>query len=150
MILFRQTEDEFIKALTCIRVEAQNEMNDAFMQKVCRKVDHPNNAAPVNLYATRYTATDIQPKSSSKSSGLLENCPTPRELHLKKGSHVMLVRNNTPSLVNRTTRVVVSFASPSKNQDTARALSVVKPPVPIVRFSIDNGRLHTILVQAET
>ncbi|TQN65606.1 ATP-dependent DNA helicase PIF1 [Colletotrichum shisoi] len=114
------------------------------MQKVCRKVDHPNNAAPVNRYATRYTATDRQSKSSSKSSRLLENCPTPRELHLKKGAHVMFVRNKTPSLINRTTRVVVSFASPSKNQDTARALSVVKPPVPIVRFSIDNGRLHTI------
>lgn len=166
--VFRQSDMEFIKALTCIRVGAANEIVSKFIEKVSRSIEYPPELQPVILYSTKsradnfneaklaeidseirtYTAKDRYDSKYGSGGSLLNSCPASKELQLKKGAQVMLVKNLTKTLVNGTTGIIVGFTKPL-SVDKHKQLKTVEP-IPIVRFTLADDKMFTRPISEET
>jgi len=159
----RQSDENFVRMLTCIRFGYIDESVSPFIQKMCEPKRWSEETEPVLLYPTRrqaeaynsgkldeleaeqetYTAEDnVYNKGSTSRS--LESCPALPEVTLKVGAQVMLVKNINSTLVNGTVGVVTRFIIIS--------LPDRKIPysVPVVRFTLADGNVVTRHIFKET
>lgn len=157
--VFRQNDSEFVISLAKLRIGHLDEPTVNLLTSLVRDLPSQSEGEPVNLYATRARAeqyntgklSDIDStaytyvcddKVAQKSgTNVLSQCPAPPSLALKKGAQVMLIRNITNHLVNGTVGVVTDFTSEvDKSYGAGR---VFKEALPIVRFTLSNGRMYT-------
>lgn len=144
----RQTDEEFISNLLKIRLGVCDEDTTEYFTSLSRDLVYTDSIEPVRLFALRkhvdtYNSARLERidnplrtfiSTDNGQSSTLVHCPAPRELSLKKGCQVMLVRNISDSLVNGTVGTVTGF----------KTIDEFKHP--IVDVVCANGRIKKILV----
>lgn len=166
--VFRQSDMEFVKALTCIRVGHVDDNVRSFIKSVSREVKYEDGLEPVILYSTRskadalnttrldaidsdivtYYAVDETLRKSQLGSSLLDQCPAPKVIDLKLNAQVMMVKNSGKHLVNGTIGTVVGFVR-HKEEAYGNKYSNVHERIPVVRFTLANGRMYTQPIKRE-
>jgi ATP-dependent DNA helicase PIF1 len=163
--VFRQNDREFIVALAKIRLGCIDEDTTKLLTTLTRELSPQDEGEPVNLYATKaradmynngrleklsgetytYTADDIV--QNKASSNILKQCPAPDIVELKKDAQVMLIRNLNSDLVNGTVGIITGFTEPVDRTYDQR---IYKESLPIVRFTLANGRVYTKILDRST
>lgn len=157
--IYRQSDPEFVIALAKVRIGHMDEPTTTLLNNLSRDLPPQDEGEPVNLYATRAKADqynntrlmeidgddymyECSDKIQSQSGvNILKQCPAPESIILKKDAQVMLIRNLTADLVNGTVGIIIGFTDPvDKTYDDKRAF---KELLPIVRFTLANGRMYT-------
>jgi ATP-dependent DNA helicase PIF1 len=119
----RQTDSEFISNLSKIRIGLCDDETARYFESLSRPIEYDDGVEAVKLFALRrYVDIYNQERLSRIDSPLrclvasdkgpvsaLVHCPVPRELNLKKGCQVMIVRNLSDSLVNGTIGTLTGF-----------------------------------------
>ena len=163
--VFRQSDSEFIVALAKLRMGFIDESTMKLLHTLTRELPPLDEGEPVNLYATRNRAerfngeklsniddTERSYEAKDRSSGkyspaVLKDCPAPPVVTLKKGAQVMLVRNLTTDLVNGTVGIITGFSNEVKR---THGNDLYQEPLPIVRFTLANGRMYTKVIDRST
>lgn len=168
--VMRQSDLDFVKVLTCIRVGAVTDEVLEFVKKVSQEKIYDSESGPVNLFATKsrtdhynttqldkldteiitYMADDQYVDRNNSTINLLNNCPVPSELNIKVGAQVMLVKNLTTELVNGTVGVVTGLIDTNKLSETDKKRYSKLESTPIVRFTLSNGKVQTRFLTRET
>jgi ATP-dependent DNA helicase PIF1 len=163
--IFRQSDPEFVVCLAKLRIGCMDDSTIKLLSGLARDLPPQDEGEPVNLYATRakadrhnterllsiegteyvYECKDkVQPRSNSD---ILKQCPAPSTITLKKGAQVMLIRNLSADLVNGTVGIIVGF---SNEIDRTHGGKTFKEALPIVRFTLANGRMYTRPIDRST
>lgn len=149
--VFRQKDDRFSSMLNSIRAgNVTNEIEKAF-QKLSRIPHVPGDIMPTELYplrrdvdnanrrkmsqlsgtAVKFEAQDVYMSDIAQEQGKLELLMCPKELVVKRGAQVMLIKNLDDTLVNGSLGKVIGFMSESsfmlfKELPEAQAERVIK------------------------
>lgn len=167
--VFRQSDFEFIKFLTCIRVGVVTKDMKELLSKLQQSKEYDSDSGPVNLYSTKgqtdayntiqlgridsevyeYTSIDNH-KRRPGTSGVnnLNNCPASPFLQIKKGCQVMLIKNINKDLVNGTVGIVTGFST-SNTSGKYKDSGIVFESLPIVKFDFADGRILTRVINRE-
>lgn len=163
-VVHRQKENEFIDALSRIRIGLVDDKVLSFIEKVSRPVEYPEDLLPVNIYSIRSKADRFNNATLNKIKGQHQryvavdsstasmgtepresDCPAPETLDLKIGAQVMLIRNLTSKLTNGTIGVVTRYISlPDDSADPH-----TNNTIPVVAFVLADGSLHTRAISYE-
>ena len=166
--ILRQKDDKFIQCLQKIRVGHVDEETTIFLNSLSRELNNDSEVIPVNLYATRNRAdiynysqlekinekqvsfSALDEGTARNSTSILDQCPAPSELTLKKGAQVMLVKNLTNDLVNGTVGIIVDFTDEIEIKYNFKGTTTVKESLPIVRFTLTNRKVFTRVMDRAT
>lgn len=163
--IFRQSDTEFIVALAKLRMGFIDESTMKLLHTLTRELPPQDEGEPVNLYATRIRAEHFNSdklasideservyEAADKSSGkfnpvTLRDCPALPSVTFKKGAQVMLIRNLSTDLVNGTVGIITGF---SNEVHRTHGSKMYKEALPIVRFTLANGRMYTKVIDRST
>ncbi len=121
--ILRQRDPYFASALSNIRQGICPDETEMYIQSLDRTVQYDDGIEPVRLYALRrsvdsyntvrldaihaqshtYTAVD------SGNISILNACPAPKQINLKQGAQVMLIRNMGSGAVNGSIGIIEGF-----------------------------------------
>ena len=158
--IFRQEDMKFVRFLSCLRIGAITREVKNFGAELEKKKDFGDDSEPVELFATRNKveqfnnsrldtlSTELQvyksiDKSTKSNFRLLDSCQAVRELRLKIGAQVMLIKNLSRDLVNGTVGTVISFAPNSSKESNGGKENANVELVPMVRFTLISGKTFT-------
>lgn len=119
----RQSNPEFISNLAKVRIGVCDHDTTQYFESLSRDLEYSDGIEPVKLFALRkhvdiYNSARLNRidaplrtfiSTDTGTVSALTHCPAPRELCLKKGCQVMLVRNMSDSLVNGTIGTIRGF-----------------------------------------
>lgn len=163
--VYRQNDSDFITALAKLRIGHMDEPTVNLFNGLSRDLSSQDEGEPVNLYATkaradRYNSEKLMTIDEKEyiydcddfirpnaSFDILKQCPAPQSVVLKKKAQVMLIRNLNSDLVNGTVGIVTGFTNPVDKLYEDKAY---KESLPIVRFTLANGRMHTRVLDRST
>lgn len=163
--IFRQSDSDFIVSLAKLRIGHMDEPTTKLLTDLSRELPPQDEGEPVNLYATRaradrfnterlqsidsneYTYSCNDQVTGKFNPNILRDCPAPSSITLKKGAQVMLIRNLSNDLVNGTVGIITGF---SNEVQRTHGSKVFKETLPIIRFTLANGRMYTKVIDRST
>ena len=127
--VFRQADSEFVNILNAVRLANIDDEMSSELARLSRPVVYEDGIQPTELYSTRneveysnrkrlaalpgrvkkFTANDIAP--DDRAAKMLENTMAVKELELKIGAQVMMLKNIDETLVNGSVGVVWGYLS---------------------------------------
>lgn len=122
-IIMRQQDELFTEMVSNIRLGKCNTQVCEYFESLSRDIEYHDGIEPVRLYSLRATTDDYNQSKLNELSaqlrtyesidhgdvGSLSQCPAPRNLKVKSGSQVMLIRNIGGSAVNGSIGTVIGF-----------------------------------------
>jgi ATP-dependent DNA helicase PIF1 len=156
--IHRQKEDKLVNFLNQIRLGETSSLDLKVVKELEKPLSLPNDGIKATqLYATNEEANKVNQEeleklpyqfylfqaldwedSYKRLPELLRNCRASRELTLKKGAQVMLIKNLTPQLVNGSQGVVIGFERKEvkiNDYQAGKKITTVKLTLPVVKFT---------------
>lgn len=150
-LIVRQKDTLFTEMVSKIRVGECDENVAKYFGSMSRDVRYDDSVEAVRLYSLRRTTDEYNMSrlslltSSTKTydsidtgdTRILAQCPAPKNLHLKYGCQVMLIRNINSQAVNGSIGTVMGFRYASEDRSFQ----------PLVKFVNGTDNSFTMLVQ---
>lgn len=166
--IIRQSDAKFRSILSAIRLGRCGTSVEQYISSLSRKVDYKDNIKPVKLFSLR---VDVDTYNNSMLSmlrsveytfdatdkgniGLLKQCLAPKQLTLKVGAQVMIIRNMSPTIVNGTLGTITGFDFDDDTMSMMPKVTVVNTNgvceiISVVRSSWDSVSANGMKVLAK-